>query len=196
MIPAAFVDRSHADAILTISNSTFPESVWAEVLGPGVAALPYVKPGFDLARQILAFHRAGAFARHDAIVPEHHGLFTWNDEAKASYDRHIALVVQAQDWLESRFGKLEPGAPLQEDPLRLARLRRAVGAAAGRPPARESVPAKIDPETLEALARSAARYGLSVEDYKRRNLMKAPARSSDVAEAALALVDGGDDRAI
>ena len=54
------------------------------------------------------------------------------------------------------------------------------------------MPAKIDPETLEALAR----YGLSVEDYKRRNLMKAPACSSDVAEAALALVDDGDDRAI
>jgi NAD(P)-dependent dehydrogenase (short-subunit alcohol dehydrogenase family) len=64
--------------------------------------------------------------------------------------------------------------------------------------------------TPEALDRSAARYGLSVEEYKRKNLMKAEVRSVDVAAMVCAMagpafakttgaqvtVDGGNDRVI
>jgi NAD(P)-dependent dehydrogenase (short-subunit alcohol dehydrogenase family) len=64
--------------------------------------------------------------------------------------------------------------------------------------------------TPEALARSAARYGLSVEDYKRRNLMKTEILSSDVAAMICAMagpafakttgaqvsIDGGNDRVL
>jgi NAD(P)-dependent dehydrogenase (short-subunit alcohol dehydrogenase family) len=44
--------------------------------------------------------------------------------------------------------------------------------------------------TTEALEASAKRYGLTVEQYKQRNLMKAEVRSADVASAIVAFVDG------
>jgi len=64
--------------------------------------------------------------------------------------------------------------------------------------------------TEEALARSAARYGLTVDEYKRKNLMKAEIRSTDVAALVATVagpafsrttgaqipVDGGNDRVI
>ena len=51
LIPAAYVDHSHADAVLTLSN-TGGRALLEQVFGPKVLILPYVKPGFDLARQI------------------------------------------------------------------------------------------------------------------------------------------------
>lgn len=64
--------------------------------------------------------------------------------------------------------------------------------------------------TPEALARSAARYGLSIDDYKRRNLMKTEILSTDVAAMICAMagpafakttgaqvsLDGGNDRVL
>lgn len=64
--------------------------------------------------------------------------------------------------------------------------------------------------TPEALKRSADRYGITVEEYQRRNLMKTKIVSADIAEAVCALagsafrkttgaqipIDGGNDRVI
>jgi branched-subunit amino acid aminotransferase/4-amino-4-deoxychorismate lyase len=64
--------------------------------------------------------------------------------------------------------------------------------------------------TPEALAKSAQRYGITVEEYKTRNLMKTEIKSADVANMVAAMagtvfgkttgaqipVDGGNDRVI
>ncbi|WP_422050818.1 SDR family oxidoreductase [Shimia sp.] len=133
VIPYKFVDHSHADAILTISNSMLPSETWQEVFGDSVAVLPYVKPGFDLAKQVAEFAAKGGFERCDGLILENHGLFTFNDDARKSYDQHIKLVALAQGFLEDKFGRLKPGAPNTDDPLALAQLRRAVGDLAGFP---------------------------------------------------------------
>ena len=131
LIPFRFVDHSHADAILTISNSALPVSTWRDVFGEAVAVLPYVKPGFDLARQISEFAASGGFEKHDGLVLENHGLFTFHDDARKSYDRHIELVDVAQKFLEQTYGVLAPSDPLEEEPVKLAKLRRAIGDMAG-----------------------------------------------------------------
>jgi rhamnose utilization protein RhaD (predicted bifunctional aldolase and dehydrogenase) len=133
VIPHKFVDHSHSDAILTISNSKLPLETWVEIFGESVAVLPYVKPGFDLAKQIAAFAADGGFERCDGLVLENHGLFTFHDDAKISYDRHIELVAVAQQFLDDQFGVLRPSAPQAEDPVKIAELRRAVGELAGFP---------------------------------------------------------------
>ncbi|CUH42733.1 SDR family oxidoreductase [Ruegeria atlantica] len=133
VIPYKFVDHSHADAILTISNSALPPSTWQDLFGERVGVLPYVKPGFDLAKQIAGFAENGGFDRHDALVLENHGLFTFHDDARISYQRHIEIVDQAQSFLVEQFGSPAPGAARQEDPVTIARLRKAVGAIAGFP---------------------------------------------------------------
>lgn len=131
VIPYKFVDHSHSDAILTLSNGNFPDTIWAEVLGPKVAVLPYVKPGFDLALQIKAFLDGGGFDDCDGLVLENHGLFTFSQDAQKAYSDHIDLVDRAERYLVDRFGDLTPDAAQPQDAVALAKLRKAVSGLAG-----------------------------------------------------------------
>ena len=51
VLPGRFVDHTHADAILALTNQEDGEDHVRRALGDGVAVLPYVKPGFPLGRQ-------------------------------------------------------------------------------------------------------------------------------------------------
>jgi len=99
-LPHKFVDHSHADAIVALTNTSAGERPIREALGERVAIVPYVKPGFSLA--VLA---AAVFERDpevEALVLVHHGLFTFGDNAEQSYKQHIKLVRAATDYLERR----------------------------------------------------------------------------------------------
>ena len=155
VIPHKFVDHSHADAILTLSNGNFPDTIWAEVLGPKIAVLPYVKPGFDLARQIKTFLDDGGFEDCDGLVLENHGLFTFSEDAQKAYSDHIELVDKAERYLISKFGDLAPQAVQMQDTLMLANLRKAVSNLAGSPViSRPSC--SIDPSLTESVLKMAA----------------------------------------
>ncbi len=133
VIPHRFVDHSHADAILTLSNGQFGSGIWAELFGETLAVLPYVKPGFDLAKQIKEFRDKGGFDNCTGLVLEHHGLFTFSDDAEEAYTRHIEFVDKAERYLIDRFGPAQAGTPVQRPPVELAQLRQAVGELAGGP---------------------------------------------------------------
>jgi rhamnulose-1-phosphate aldolase/alcohol dehydrogenase len=106
-LPHKFVDHSHADVIVALSNQDTGEALLAEALGPGVAFVPYVMPGFDLAQAAAAVAEQNPEA--DALVLLHHGLFTWGDTARQSYERHLELVSRAEVFLEAKVGRrLEP----------------------------------------------------------------------------------------
>lgn len=183
VIPHRFVDHSHADAILTISNSNLPSGTWAEIFGQDIAVLPYVKPGFDLAKQIAAFAAEGGFDRCDGLVLEHHGLFTFHDDAKASYDRHIEIVARAQKFLDAEFGSVSPGQPMKCDPINLAALRRSVGDLAGSPVLSRpscSIPAQFADKLVEM-----AKHGTVTPEHVIHN-KPFPALVSTDAAAGLA----------
>ena len=102
-LPHTFVDHSHADAILGLTNRADGADHVREALGDRVAIVPYVKAGFDLAKVAAAI----AADHPDAIglVLLHHGLFTFGATAEDSYRRHIALVTAAERYLD---GKARP----------------------------------------------------------------------------------------
>src|SRR5690606_14343683 len=106
-----------------------------DALGDDAILLPYVKPGFDLARAAADAVAARPVAR--AMVLLQHGVFTWGETARESYERMIAVVDAAERWTE----------------LRQTRPLRAVGAAtatdAGRARARA---ARLAPLLRGALA--------------------------------------------
>lgn len=163
LIPLAYVDHSHADGVLTISNSTGGGERLREIYGPRVMVLPYVKPGFDLARQIRAAVNAPAFAETDAIILEHHGVFTWGETARASYERMIAICAKAEAWLAAKVGALPASPPAVTDPLAIARLRGAVSRLAGR--AMISLPAgTIPPDEIGTVA-ALARHGTLTPEH-------------------------------
>lgn len=89
-----FVDHSHADAILALTNQPDGEKRIHELFGDRVAWAPYVMPGFPLAKQVAEIVEASPAA--DAIVLEKHGLVTFADEARQSYERHVEIVETAE----------------------------------------------------------------------------------------------------
>jgi rhamnose utilization protein RhaD (predicted bifunctional aldolase and dehydrogenase)/NAD(P)-dependent dehydrogenase (short-subunit alcohol dehydrogenase family) len=93
-LPHAFVDHSHADAILGLTNRRDGAARVREALGERVAIVPYVKAGFDLSKAA-----ADAYDRHPdcvGMVLLHHGLFTFGATAEESYRRHVELVTAAE----------------------------------------------------------------------------------------------------
>ena len=99
-LPARFVDHSHADAILALTNRPDGEAVVREVYGERVGIVPYVMPGFALALKAAEVHDARPGC--DGLVLLKHGLFTWGETARQSYERHVELVDLAERWLAGR----------------------------------------------------------------------------------------------
>lgn len=100
-LPHKFVDHSHADAILALTNQPDGEKRIQELFGDRVAWAPYVMPGFPLAKQVAEIFQQ--YPGADAIVLEKHGLFTFTDEARTSYERHVELVAAAERHILSQI---------------------------------------------------------------------------------------------
>jgi rhamnose utilization protein RhaD (predicted bifunctional aldolase and dehydrogenase) len=99
LIPYKFVDHTHADAIVTISNSKDGKRL-IEELFPNFLIVPYVMPGFILARTIYEMTQSVQFSDIEGIILHHHGIFTFDDNAKASYSKMIDAVSRAEEFLQ------------------------------------------------------------------------------------------------
>jgi rhamnose utilization protein RhaD (predicted bifunctional aldolase and dehydrogenase)/NAD(P)-dependent dehydrogenase (short-subunit alcohol dehydrogenase family) len=99
-IPAKYVDHTHADAILTLTNQRGGEARLREALGGKVLHLDYARPGFPLAKAVAdALDRAPDC---EAIVLAKHGLITWGETARDSYEKTISLVTRAEEYAAAR----------------------------------------------------------------------------------------------
>ena len=136
-LPFKFVDHSHADAVVTITNSAGGRARIEELYGDRVVIIPYVMPGFKLARLVAEVFPAEAHAGTVGMVLLNHGLFTFGATARESYERHIELVDEAEAYLAAQGVWQIPAPDLPPDtpPARqtLADLRRDLSAAAGFP---------------------------------------------------------------
>ncbi len=147
IIPMPFVDHSHADAVVTIMNTPDGEARIRALYGPNMLIVPYVMPGFILARTVYEMTRDVDWHKLDGILLMNHGVFTFAEDAKSSYERHIAIVDQAEAYLaqQAKVG-LSNANHHPENLITLAQLRRAVSVARG-----EAVLARLDP-SAEAVA--------------------------------------------
>ncbi len=99
VIPYKFVDHTHADAVVTISNSnTGLENI--KKVYPNYLIIPYVMPGFILAQKIYEMTQDFDWNACEGIILHNHGIFTFDDDAKISYDKMIDAVSKAEDFLE------------------------------------------------------------------------------------------------
>lgn len=107
LIPFKVVDHTHADAVVTISNSKQGKEHIAK-LYPDFLIVPYVMPGFILAQTIHNMTKEGFdWESCRGIILHNHGIFTFDDDAKKSYDKMIAAVSLAEDFLvENAFVEL------------------------------------------------------------------------------------------
>lgn len=100
LIPFKVVDHTHADAVVTISNSKQGKER-IEKLYPNFLIVPYVMPGFILAQKIYEMTQEGFdWDACEGIILHNHGIFTFDDDAKKSYDKMIEAVSKAEAFLE------------------------------------------------------------------------------------------------
>ncbi len=139
ILPHKYVDHTHADALLAITNTPGGEARIREIYGNRVVVIPYVMPGFELAVLCAAEFPAQAGPDTIGMVLLGHGMFSFGATARESYERMIALVDLAEDYLQRRGAWLmdaaaaAPVAPAAGVARELAGLRRAVSDAAGVP---------------------------------------------------------------
>lgn len=104
-LPARHVDHVHADAICALTNTPDAERHVRQALGPDVAIVPYVRPGFALSRQV------GELVGASAVVLDKHGLVTWGETHEESYGRTLELVARAEAYLAGRERATTAEAP-------------------------------------------------------------------------------------
>ena len=118
-LPHKFIDHSHADAILVIADQPDSEALCKKIYGDAMGIVPYIMPGFDLAKAAAEVYEKNPDVKGLFLV--NHGLFTFGDTAKESYDRHIEAVQQAENFIASHETKtLSPvatGTPASEDEM-------------------------------------------------------------------------------
>jgi rhamnose utilization protein RhaD (predicted bifunctional aldolase and dehydrogenase)/NAD(P)-dependent dehydrogenase (short-subunit alcohol dehydrogenase family) len=98
-LPAKFIDHSHADAILACVDQPEAARICASLFGDRLALVPYVMPGFALAK--LAAEVADAHPMAEGLLLLQHGLFTWGASARESYERHVWAVDAAERYIGS-----------------------------------------------------------------------------------------------
>jgi len=101
LLPGTYVDHSHADAILALTDQPDGESRVRALLGHRVGFVPYAMPGFELAKRAAEVFEKTPHA--EGLVLEKHGLFTFGDTARESYERHIAIVERAEAHVRERL---------------------------------------------------------------------------------------------
>jgi rhamnose utilization protein RhaD (predicted bifunctional aldolase and dehydrogenase) len=100
LIPFKVVDHTHADAVVTISNSKRGKEL-IEELYPNFLIIPYVMPGFILAQKIYEMTKDNFdWGKCEGLILHNHGIFTFDDDAKKSYDKMIEAVTKAEVFLE------------------------------------------------------------------------------------------------
>ena len=97
-LPHRFIDHTHADAILALADQPDGEHVCREVFGAQLVWVPYVMPGFLLAKRTAEAYEAAVAAGRTptVIILEKHGIFTFGATAKESYERMIYAVTRAE----------------------------------------------------------------------------------------------------
>ncbi|MDZ4262024.1 MAG: bifunctional aldolase/short-chain dehydrogenase [Pseudomonadota bacterium] len=135
-LPYKFVDHTHADALVTITNTPNGLQKIKQIYGDSVVIVPYIMPGFDLARLCAIEFEKQRNANTIGMVLMNHGIFSFADDAKTSYERMIKLVGMAEEYIKSQSAwELSYDTPANNsaDALALAELRRDISKAAGFP---------------------------------------------------------------
>jgi len=93
-LPFKFDDHTHADAVLNVTNRPGGLNFCKKVFGNKVSVVPYVMPGFMLAKRIDEIYSKNTDI--NCLILMNHGIFTFADDAKEAYNLMIKYVSQAE----------------------------------------------------------------------------------------------------
>jgi len=137
ILPFKYVDHTHSDAVVTVTNTLEGEDRIREIYGERVVIIPYVMPGFDLAKDVARIFSEQSTNKTEGMILMSHGIFSFGDSAKESYDRMISLVNEAENYLISKnawdIEKSEANFEQKNIRNQVAELRQKISLAAGKP---------------------------------------------------------------
>jgi rhamnose utilization protein RhaD (predicted bifunctional aldolase and dehydrogenase)/NAD(P)-dependent dehydrogenase (short-subunit alcohol dehydrogenase family) len=109
-LPDKFICHTHSNDVLALTNQVDGAYRCRQVFGDKVLVLPYVMSGFTLAKKVADSRRK--YPNIIGIVILKHGLFTFSETAKGSYDNMISLVTLAEAELKKKTKKTFRSIPL------------------------------------------------------------------------------------
>jgi rhamnose utilization protein RhaD (predicted bifunctional aldolase and dehydrogenase)/NAD(P)-dependent dehydrogenase (short-subunit alcohol dehydrogenase family) len=137
ILPHRYVDHTHADAVLSVSNAPEGEKRIREIYGERVVVVPYIMAGFDLAAYCAREFPRQANRNTVGMVLLSHGIFSFAADARQSYELMIELVSMAEEYLARKkawhIGSLRPDKASRLKREDIAKLRRAISDEAGLP---------------------------------------------------------------
>jgi rhamnose utilization protein RhaD (predicted bifunctional aldolase and dehydrogenase) len=108
-LPARFVDHTHADAILTLTNSPNGDERVRAIFGNKLVYIPYVIPGFKLACLCAELYQQQVGPRTVGMLLLNHALFAFGESAEIAYERMIELVSRAEAYVKKHDAGLTSG---------------------------------------------------------------------------------------
>src|SRR2546421_1962157 len=97
-LPHKFVDHTHSTAVLSLTDQPEGDALCEEVYGQRMGYVPYIMPGFALAKAA-----ADTFERDPSVrglILHRHGIFTFGADAREAYERMIGHVTLAEERLK------------------------------------------------------------------------------------------------
>ncbi len=107
IIPFKYVDHTHADSVVTVTNRPNAKRKLKELYGENILIIDYVMPGFLLAKRVYQESKNIDWNSLDGIILLNHGVFTFDNDAKRSYEKMIDIVSKSEESLEVEDVALE-----------------------------------------------------------------------------------------
>src|SRR5580704_4146502 len=109
-LPHKFIDHTHSNAVLSLTDQPNGEALARDVFGKRAALVPYIMPGFALAKKASEVSRANPDV--EGLILLKHGIFSMGATAEEAYVRMIDLVTLAEKRLAKATRKIFPGVTL------------------------------------------------------------------------------------
>ena len=134
IIPFTYVDHTHADDVVLITNTRHAKARIREIYQDRVLIVPYCRAGFELARRVYKMTRKVDWSTLEGIILLNHGVLTFGNDARTSYANMLRLVTSAENYLKKKqVAKAIKKSRPREDLLALSQIRRWVSGACGAP---------------------------------------------------------------
>ena len=111
-LPHKFIDHTHSTAVLSLTDQPDGEALCREVYGRRMGYVPYIMPGFQLAKRAAEVYEQDPSV--EGLILVKHGIFTFGATAREAYERMIAMVSLAEDRLQQ--GRKPAFAPMALPP--------------------------------------------------------------------------------
>jgi len=114
IIPFTWIDHTHADAVVTLTNTPEGTELIRKIYGEHLLLIPYVMPGFKLSRKVFEMTKNVDWTQFEGMILLNHGIFSFGDSARESYTRMIDLVSLAEEFLATNSSIANTTVPEKE----------------------------------------------------------------------------------